>query len=211
MYGFALLSTRGSTVPMGCSARRRKGRRLMVMLERSCDDCKNARGAHELQGEVASFPCFGPVSPCYCRPAGPPRRGPGAPVSCFPPVAYGQITGARLCPVSCFSPVIYRDLQANRREPHPSAATRNQEALACADGRWRPLRQGRKPRAIPGRAGTGRPRRRSRRVRSRRSPPPCGRRGRARGRRAPPGDYWALPSPRRGEARARSPIHRAAG
>ena len=82
---------------------------------------------------------------------------------------------------------------------------------ACADGRRRPLRKGRKPRAIPGRAGTGRPRRRSRRVRSRRSPPPCGRRARARGRRAPPADYWALPSPRRCEARARWPIHRAAG
>ena len=25
------------------------------MLERSCDDCKNAQGAHELQGQVASF------------------------------------------------------------------------------------------------------------------------------------------------------------
>ena len=66
-------------------------------------------------------------------------------------------------------------------------------------------------RAIPVRAGTGRPHRRSRRVRSRRSPPPCGRRGRACGRRAPPGGYWASPSPRRGEARARSPIRRAAG
>jgi len=66
-------------------------------------------------------------------------------------------------------------------------------------------------RAIPARAGTGRPRRRSRRVRWRRSPPPCGRRGRARGRRVPPGDRWALPSPRRGEAPARSPIRRAAG
>src|SRR6516162_11673581 len=91
-----------------------RGRRLMVMLERSCDDCKNAKGAHEAQGQVASFPCFGPVSPCYWRPAGPPRREPGAPVSCFPPVAYGQITGAGLCPMSCFSPVIYRDLQASR-------------------------------------------------------------------------------------------------
>src|SRR5215831_12076256 len=66
-------------------------------------------------------------------------------------------------------------------------------------------------RAIPVRAGTGRPHRRSRRVQSRRSPPPCGRRGRACGRQAPRGDYWASPSPRRGEARARSPIRRDAG
>src|SRR5262249_28874186 len=50
-------------------------------------------------------------------------------------------------------------------------------------------------RAIPVRAGTGRPHRRSRRVQSRRSPPPCGRRGRACGRQAPRGDYWASPSP----------------
>src|ERR1700756_1403261 len=86
--------------------------------ERSCDECKNAQGAHEAQGQVASFPCFRPVSPCYWRPAGPLRGGAGAPVSCFPPVPYGEITGAGLCPASCFSPVIYRDLQANRREPH---------------------------------------------------------------------------------------------
>lgn len=66
-------------------------------------------------------------------------------------------------------------------------------------------------RAIPVRAGTGRPHRRSRRVRSHRSPPPCGRRGRACDRRAPPGDCWASPSPRRGEARARSSIRRDAG
>src|SRR5215471_12363277 len=66
-------------------------------------------------------------------------------------------------------------------------------------------------RAIPVRAGTGLPHRRSRRVRSRRSPPPCGRRGRACGRRAPPGGYWASPSPRRGAVPARSPIRRDAG
>ena len=66
-------------------------------------------------------------------------------------------------------------------------------------------------RAIPVRAGTGRPHRRSRRVRSHRSPPPCGRRGRACDQRAPRGGCWASPSPRRGEARARSPIRRDAG
>lgn len=186
-------------------------RRLIVMLERSCDDCKNAQGRHELQGQVASFPCFGPVSPCYRGEPSHPDGRREAPVSCFPPVPYGEITGAGLCPASCFSPVIYRDLQANRREPHPSAATRNKEALAPILAGGPCARAATAARAIPGRAGTGRPRRRSRRVRSRRSPPPCGRRGRARGRRAPPADYWALPSPRRGAARARSPIHRAAG
>jgi hypothetical protein len=167
--------------------------------------------AHELQGQIASFPCFDPVPPCYRGEPSHPRRTPGAPVSCFSPVGYGQITGAGLCPVSCFSPVIYRDLQASRREPHPSAATRNKEALAPILAGGPCARAATAARAIPGRAGTGRPRRRSRRVRWRRSPPPCGRRARARGRRAPPADYWALPSPRRGEARARSPIHRAAG
>src|SRR6516164_9443250 len=39
---------------------------------------------------------------------GRPDRRRGARVSCFHPVAYGEITGAGLCPLSCFSPVIYR-------------------------------------------------------------------------------------------------------
>ena len=82
------------------------------------DTEKSAQGAHELQGQVASFPCFGPVSPCYRGAANRPDGRRAAPVSCVPLVAYGQITGAGLCPVSCFYPVIYRDLQASRREPH---------------------------------------------------------------------------------------------
>jgi hypothetical protein len=39
---------------------------------------------------------------------GRPDRRRGARVSCFHPVADGEITGAGLCPLSCFSPVIYR-------------------------------------------------------------------------------------------------------
>ena len=131
MYRFALLSTHGPTIPMGCSARRRKGRRLMVMLERSCDDCKNAEGAHELQGQVASFPCFGPVLPCYRGAPNYPNGRRAAPVSCVPLVAYGQITGAGLCPVSCFYPVIYRDLQASRREPHWTSPGLRHETRKC--------------------------------------------------------------------------------
>ena len=107
------------------------------MLERSCDDCKNAQGRHELQGQVASFPCFGPVLPCYCRPAGAAPAGRGAPVSSFPPVAYGQITGAGLCPVACFSPVIYRDLQANRFGSARSSACACSRALSNRPSRRR--------------------------------------------------------------------------
>jgi hypothetical protein len=50
MYGFALLSTRGSTAPHGLFRAATKGEAAMVVLERSCDDCKNAQGAHEAQG-----------------------------------------------------------------------------------------------------------------------------------------------------------------
>ncbi len=181
------------------------GSRLEIMRGQSCD--ADDEGAHELQGQVARFPCFGPVSPCYRRRAKPPRQAPGCARFLFSSrILRGNHRRRVVSGVLFFS--CY--LQANRRGLHWTC-TLTKHGSACADGRWRPLRKGRKPRAIPGRAGTGRPRRRSRRVRSRRSPPPCGRRARARGRRAPPADYWALPSPRRGEARARSPIHRAAG
>ena len=90
---------------------------------------------------------------------------------------------------------------------------RSQAARLCRASCFSPVIYRRRAarRAIPVRAGRGRPHRRSRRVRSHRSPPPCGRRGRARGRQAPRGDCWASPSPRRGEARARSPIRRDAG
>ena len=48
-----------------------------LMHEQSCDDGEDAEGAHEPQGQVAFVPCFGPVSPCYCRPAGPLQPAPG--------------------------------------------------------------------------------------------------------------------------------------
>ena len=48
------------------------GNQLEIMREQSCD--ADAEGAHELQGQVAPFPCFGPVSPLLSRPAKPPRR-----------------------------------------------------------------------------------------------------------------------------------------
>src|SRR5262249_9858427 len=50
---------------------------LKIMLEQSRDDSEETEGAHEPQGQVACFPCFGPVSPCYGRQAGPPRAAPG--------------------------------------------------------------------------------------------------------------------------------------
>jgi len=49
----------------------------MTMRERGCDDGDDAEGAHELQGQVACFACFDPVSPCYRRPAGSSRPAPG--------------------------------------------------------------------------------------------------------------------------------------
>ena len=64
------------------------------------------------------FPVLVLFRPCYRGQPSHPDGRCGAPVSCFPPVPYGEITGAGLCPVSCFSPVIYRDLQANRRGLH---------------------------------------------------------------------------------------------
>jgi hypothetical protein len=65
--------------------------------------------------------------------------------------------------------------------------------------------------AIPIRAGTGRPRKRSHRVRSHRWRPPCGRRGTACGRPARRAGCWAWRSVRRGAVRARSSIHPDAG
>src|SRR5262249_55076962 len=106
------------------------GSRLEIMREQSCN--ADDEGAHELQGQVAPFPCFGSVSPCYRRRAKPPDGRWGAPVSCFPPVAYGQITSAGLCPVSCFSLLftgIYRQTRVNRTGL-AWAETRNQEVLA---------------------------------------------------------------------------------
>jgi len=51
------------------------GSRLEITREQSCD--ADDEGAHELQGQVAPFACFGPVSPCYRWRAKPPRRTPG--------------------------------------------------------------------------------------------------------------------------------------
>ena len=163
---------------------------LKLMHEQSCDDGEGVQGAHEPQGQVASVPCFGPVSQ---------------------PASRAAPTGAGLRPFPVFI------LWLTGKPPAPGCA-RSAVFLLLFTGaggwtaRWGPL-QGppAAARAIPARAGTGRPHRRSRRVRSRRWPPPCGRRGRACGRRAPPDDYWASPSPRRGEARAQSPIRRDAG
>src|SRR5215471_14865357 len=146
---------------------------------------KTPKARTNRKARLQPFPVFVLFRPVIAGKPGRPDKRRGTRVSCFHPVAYGEVAGAGLCPVTCFSPVIYRERRLDR-------------ALAAA-------------RAIPARAGTGRPHRRSRRVRSRRSPPPCGRRGRARGRRAPPGGYWASPSPRRGAVPARSPIRRDAG
>ena len=80
------------------------GSRLEIMREQSCD--ADAEGAHELQGQVASFPCFGPVSPCYRGAANRPDGRRAAPVSCVPLVAYGANHRRRVVPgvlfLSCY-------------------------------------------------------------------------------------------------------------
>jgi len=117
MYRFALLSTRGFNRPHGLFRAATKGEAAMVMLERSCDDCKNAQGAHELQGQVASFPCFGPVSPCYRRPRGCPHGGRVRPFPVFLPWLTGKspAPGCARCPVFILLFTgIYRQAGVNR-------------------------------------------------------------------------------------------------
>jgi hypothetical protein len=54
------------------------------------------------KARLHSFPVFVLFRPVFSgKPRRPDRRR-GAPVSCFHPGAYGEITGVRLCPVSCF-------------------------------------------------------------------------------------------------------------
>ena len=185
-----------------------RGRRLMVMLERSCDE-RQRRARSARPGCIFSlfWSCFAPV---IAASQATPTDAAVRPFPVFLPWLTGKspAPGCVRCPVFLLLFTgIYRQAGVDRTLPL------RPETRKC----FRDLARGHCASAasaahpIPTRAGTGRPRRRSRRVRSRRSPPPCGRRGRARGRQAPPGDCWALPSPRRGEARARSPIRRAAG
>ena|SRR6516162_1785129 len=74
---------------------------------------KDAQGAHEPQGQVASIACFRPVSSCSVlfRPAlaGTPGRlnwRRDARVSCLLPGAYGEVTGRQVVPgvlfLSCY-------------------------------------------------------------------------------------------------------------
>ncbi len=94
---------------------------LKIMHEQSCDAGEDAEGAHEPQGQVAFVPCFGPVSPCYCRPAGPLQPAPGCARFLFSSRNLRGNAGARLCSVCCFSPVVYRE---RRLGCSPGAAAR---------------------------------------------------------------------------------------
>jgi len=207
MYGFAMLVQRGIQTIHG-PARRRKGEAAYGHARTKLRRTPKARTKRKARLHL--FPVLVLFRPVIGGPRGRPDGSRVRPFPVFLPWLTGKspAPGCVRCPVFLLLFTgIYRQAGVDRTLPL------RPETRKC----FRDLARGHCASAasaahpIPTRAGTGRPRRRSRRVRSRRSPPPCGRRGRARGRQAPPGDCWALPSPRRGEAHARSPIRRAAG
>jgi len=96
------------------------GSRLEIMrASKACESDEDAQAGTSRKARLHPFPVFVLFCPVIAGKPGRPERRRGAPVSCFHPAAYGEITGAGLCPLSCFSPVIYRQ----RRLDYALAAT----------------------------------------------------------------------------------------
>ena len=108
-FVIAGLDTPRGLTPLAWSSPAVTGAGLRSCANKAAMTANTPNARPKRKARLHSFPVFVLFRPVISgKPRRPDRRR-GAPVSCFYPGAYGEITGVRLYPVSCFSAVIYRN------------------------------------------------------------------------------------------------------
>ena len=142
-YGFTMLIQRG-VQPIPWAARADiKGADLCSCSNKAAMAAETSKARAERKVRLHLFPVLVLFRPVIGGEPERPDRRRAPPNSCFHAVAYGKISGARLCPPACFSPVIYRqtgldclilgvhsslDRTARRGGPRYSNSSRNGSA-----------------------------------------------------------------------------------